>query len=84
MIDAVQAVTAAYGITGYVAAAHTRSWRIQTLAAVAALFLVVLVGLGALYAGRLLSATIGGFALGGCWLAICVTGNITYDRLRGH
>jgi len=54
----------------------------QTLAVVIALYVVLLVGLGGLYAGRLLSATIGGLALGGCWLAICLTGNVTYDRLR--
>ncbi|MGH7932353.1 MAG: hypothetical protein ACREQN_04200, partial [Candidatus Binataceae bacterium] len=76
----VTAVTAAYGIAAYAVAAHTRSWRTQTLAVVLALYLILLVGLGALYAGRLLSTTIGGFALGGCWLAICLTGNVTYGR----
>jgi len=79
---ALTAVTAAYGIAAYAVAAHTRSWRMQTLAVVIALYIVVLVGLDGLYAGRLLSATIGGLALGGCWLAICLTGTITYDRLR--
>ena len=78
------AVTAAYGIAAYAVAAHTRSWRMQTLAVVIALYVVVLAGLGGLYAGRLLSATIGGLALGGCWLAICLTGNITYARLRHY
>ncbi len=78
------AVTAAYGIAAYAVAAHTRSWRMQTLAVVIALYVVVLVGLGGLYAGRLLSATIGGLALGGCWLAICITGNVTYGRLRRY
>ncbi len=47
-----------------------------------ALYLILLVGLAALYAGRPLSTIVGGFALGGCWLAICLTGPITYDRLR--
>lgn len=78
------AVTAAYGIAAYAVAAHTRSWRMQTLAVVIALYVVVLVGLGGLYAGRLLSATIGGLALGGCWLSICITGNVTYGRLRRY
>lgn len=78
------AVTAAYGIAAYAVAAHTRSWRIQTLAVVIALYIVALVGLGGLYAGRLLSATIGGLALGGCWLALCLIGNITYTRLRHY
>lgn len=80
----ITAVTAAYGIAAYAVAAHTENWRWQTLATVLALYLVVLVGLGALYAGRLLSSVLGGFALGGCWLAICLTGNITYDRLRRY
>ena len=77
------AVTTAYGTVCYSAAARTTSWRLQTLTVALALYLVLLVGLGVLYGGGLLSATIGGIALGGCWLAICVTGNITYDRLRG-
>jgi len=72
------------GIAAYAVAAHTRSWRIQTLAVVIVLYIVALVGLCGLYAGRLLSATIGGLALGGCWLAICLTGNITYARLRHY
>ena len=76
------AVTAAYGIAAYAMAAHTRSWRVQTLGVLLALYLILLVGLAALYAGRLLSGVVGGFALGGCWLAICLTGTVTYDRLR--
>ncbi|MHB8383104.1 MAG: VTT domain-containing protein [Candidatus Binataceae bacterium] len=78
------AVTAAYGIAAYAVAAHNRSWRVQTLAILLALYLILLVGLAALYAGRLLSTVIGGFALGGCWLAICLTGNATYARLRRY
>ncbi len=76
------AVTAAYGIAGYALATHSSSWRIKTLAAVVAFYFVMLVGLGTLYRGSLLSASIAGFALGGCWLAVCVTGKITYERLR--
>lgn len=78
------AVTTSYGIAGYAVASNTRIWRTQTLAVVLALYFDLLVGLGALYAGRVLSATIGGFALGGCWLAICLTGIVTYGRLRRH
>ncbi len=78
----VTAATAAYGMAGYSFAAHTQSWRLQTLSAVATLYVILLIGLGALYAGELLSAAIGGFALGGCWLAICLTGALTFDRLR--
>jgi membrane protein DedA with SNARE-associated domain len=76
------AATAAYGMAGYALAANTRSWRLQTLGAVVTLYVILLVGFGALYNGQLLSATIGGFAVGGCWMAICVTGSLTYDRLR--
>ncbi len=78
------AVTAAYGVAAYAVAANAQSWRMQTFAVVVALYLVLLVGLGGLYSGRLLSATIGGLALGGCWLAICLTGNATYARLRRY
>jgi len=74
--------TAAYGLAGYVAATHARHWRLQTLGAVAALYSVFLIGLGAVYQGQLLSAVIGGFAAGGCWLAISVTGIMTYQKLR--
>ncbi len=74
--------TAAYGFAGYAVAIHGRRWRWQTLGAVAALYLVLLIGLGELYQGRLLSALIGGFAAGGCWLAICLTGLLTWLKLR--
>ncbi|MBF6561115.1 MAG: VTT domain-containing protein [Candidatus Binataceae bacterium] len=76
------AVTAAYGIAAYAVMAHTRTWRMQTLGVMLALYLILLVGLSALYAGRMLSTIVGGFALGGCWLAICLTGAVTYGRLR--
>jgi hypothetical protein len=76
------AATAAYGTACYSFAVIARNWRLQTLSVVGALYLIVLIGLGAIYAGQALSATIGGFALGGCWLAICITGIITYKRLR--
>lgn len=76
--------TVAYGLAGYAAATHARRWRLQTLGAVAALYLVLLIGLGAVYESQLLSAVIGGFAAGGCWLAICVTGLLTYQKLRAE
>src|SRR5713226_6715427 len=78
----VTAATAAYGLACYSFAVQTQSWRLQTLSVVATLYVIVLIGLSALYAGELLSAAIGGFALGGCWLAICLTGGLTFDRLR--
>jgi hypothetical protein len=61
---------------------QSQSWRLQTLGAVATLYVILLIGLGTLYAGQMLSAAIGGFASGGCWLAICVTAHVTYQRLR--
>jgi undecaprenyl-diphosphatase len=79
---ALTSATAAYGMASYSFAVRTQSWRLQTLSAVATLYVIFLIGLSALYAGELLSAAIGGFALGGCWLAICLTGNLTYNRLR--
>jgi hypothetical protein len=78
----VTAVTAAYGVASYSFAVQTRSWRLQTLSAVSGLYIVFLIGSSAIYAGEPLSAAIGGFASGGCWLAICLTGGITFDRLR--
>jgi membrane protein DedA with SNARE-associated domain len=78
----ITAATAAYAMAFYSFAAHSQSWRLQTLGAVVTLYAILLIGLDTLYAGQLLSAAIGGFALGGCWLAICVTAHITYQRLR--
>ena len=75
------ASTAAYGIVGFMLAANTSSWRWQTLGIAAALYIDLLVAIAGLYAGQTLSASLAGFALGGCWLAICVTGSLTYDRL---
>ena len=46
------------------------------------MYIIALIALAALYSGLALSAIVGGFALGGCWLAICVTGSRTYSRLR--
>jgi hypothetical protein len=78
----VTTATAAYGMACYSFAVQTRSWRLQTLNAVSALYIIFLIGLSAIYAGEPLSAVIGGFALGGCWLAICLSGGLTFDRLR--
>jgi len=78
---ALTASTAAYGIVNYLLAARTGSWGLQTLSVAAAFYIVALIALAAIYSGLALSAIIGGVALGGCWLAICVTGSRTYDRL---
>jgi membrane protein DedA with SNARE-associated domain len=74
--------TTAYGISGYALATHGWGWRWQTLGAVAALYVVLLIGLETVYRDQLLSAVIGGFAAGGCWLAICMTGILTYQKLQ--
>ena len=79
---ALTASTAAYGLVCYMMAAETRSWALQTLSVAASLYLVALIGLAGIYSGLALSAIVGGFALGGCWLAICITGTRTYNRLR--
>ena len=79
---ALTASTAAYGMVSYMLAAETQNWRLQTLSVAVALYVVALIALAAIYSGLALSAVIGGFALGGCWLAICVTGSRTYNRLR--
>lgn len=79
---ALTASTAAYGLVCYMLAAETRSWALQTLSVAGALYIVALIGLAGIYSGLALSAIVGGFALGGCWLAICVTGSRTYNRLR--
>ena len=79
---ALTASTAAYGLVSYMLAAETQSWALQTLSIAGALYLITLIGLAGIYSGLALSAIIGGFALGGCWLAICVTGSRTYNRLR--
>jgi membrane protein DedA with SNARE-associated domain len=81
---ALTAATAAYGIVCYMLAAETQNWRLQTLSVVGALYIVALIALAGVYSGLALSAIIGGFALGGCWLVICVTGSRTYNRLRKH
>lgn len=74
--------TAVYGLLCYAAAMHGRSWRLRTFGSVAALYVLLLVGIGAVYRALPLSAVIGGFAAGGCWLAVCVTGILTYEKLR--
>ena len=79
---ALTASTAGYGMLCYLLAAETQSWRLQTLSVAGALYIIALIGLAGIYSGLALSAIIGGFALGGCWLAICVTGSRTYSRLR--
>jgi membrane protein DedA with SNARE-associated domain len=74
--------TTVYGLLCYTVAIHGRSWRLRTLGGVAALYVLLLIGMGAVYRGLPLSAVIGGFAAGGCWLAICITGILTYEKLR--
>ncbi len=78
---AMTAATAVYGFAWVATVRHTRSWRTQTLSTVVAVYALLLAGLGELYRGQLLSAVGAGFALGGVWLAICVTGALTYERL---
>jgi undecaprenyl-diphosphatase len=80
---ALTASTAGYGMLCYLLAAETESWRLQTLSVAGAVYIIALIGFAGIYSGLALSAIIGGFALGGCWLAICVTGSRTYNRLRG-
>ena len=79
---ALTASTAGYGMLCYLLAAETDSWRLQTLSVAGALYIIALIGFAGIYSGLALSAIVGGFALGGCWLAICVTGSRTYNRLR--
>jgi membrane protein DedA with SNARE-associated domain len=79
---ALTASTAAYGMLCYRFAVEARSWRLQTLGVAGAVYIIALIGLAGIYSGLALSAIVGGFALGGCWLAICVTGSRTYNRLR--
>ena len=79
---ALTASTAAYGLVCYMLAAETQSWPLQTLSVAAALYIVALIGLAGIYSGLALTAIVGGFALGGFWLAICITGTRTYNRLR--
>jgi membrane protein DedA with SNARE-associated domain len=79
---ALTASTAGYGMLAYLLAAETDNWRLQTLSVAAAVYIIALIGFAGIYSGVALSAIIGGFALGGCWLAICVTGSRTYSRLR--
>src|SRR3984957_277569 len=79
---ALTASTAGYGMLSYLLAAETDSWQLQTLSVAGALYVIALIGFAGIYSGLALSAIVGGFALGGCWLAICVTGSRTYNRLR--
>src|SRR5260370_31105722 len=77
---ALTASTAAYGIVCYMLVAETRSWALQTLSVIGALYVVALIGLAGIYSGMALSAIIRGLALGGGWLAVCGTGSRTYRR----
>jgi len=78
---AMTAATAVYGFAWFAIVMHLKSWRIHALCTVGAVYLILLAGLGELYRGKLVSAVGAGFALGGGWLAVCVTGAVTYDRL---
>lgn len=78
------AVAAGYGVLAYSIARSVRSWRATTLAVVGALYLVMLAALARLYRGAALSAIGAGLTVGGCWLAICVTGTIAWRRLLGE
>jgi undecaprenyl-diphosphatase len=81
---ALTASTAAYGLVCYMLVAETQSWPLQTLSVASALYIVALIGLAGIYSGLALTAIAGGIALGGCWLAICITGTRTYNRLRTY
>jgi membrane protein DedA with SNARE-associated domain len=78
------AVAAGYGVLGYNVARWLRSWRASTMAAVASLYLIVLAALACLYRTSVLSAVVAGLAVGGCWLAICLTGMVAWRRLTGE
>ena len=67
---ALTASTAGYGMLSYMLTAETQSWRLQTLSVAGAVYIIALIGFAGIYSGLALSAIIGGFALGGCWLAI--------------
>ncbi len=73
--------TVAYGLSGCAVAIYARDWRLRTVGAVVAIYLLVVIALGAVYRGQLLSDVIAGFAAGGCWLAICLTGLLTYEKI---
>jgi membrane protein DedA with SNARE-associated domain len=76
------AVTAIYGFVCYGFVIHNRNWRLLTLSVILTSYAILLIGLGEIYDGQLLSAIIGGIAVGGSWLAICVTGTRAYQSLR--
>jgi len=72
--------TAAYAMLCVFGLISVKSWRWRTLEVVGLGYLLVLIGLGALYHRTPLSSVLASYALGGCWVTICATGFQTLRR----
>jgi membrane protein DedA with SNARE-associated domain len=79
----VTVATSCYGVIWYGLIERTRSWQWQTLDTIALLYVLILVGFGALCRGAMLSAVLGGFALSGCWLALSISGSFVWRHVAG-
>lgn len=77
---AIAGATAAYAMVCFLGLLSVRSWRWRTLEVVGLAYLLMLIGLGALYHGAPLSSLLASYALGGCWATICATGFQTLRR----
>ncbi len=76
--------TAAYAMLCFFGLLAVRSWRWRTLEVVGLAYLLMLIGLGALYHRAPLSSVLASYALGGCWATICATGFQTWRRWDAH
>lgn len=76
--------TAAYTMLCFFGLLAVRSWRWRTLEVVGLAYLLMLIGLGALYHRAPLSSVLASYALGGCWVTICATGFQTWRRWDAH
>ncbi len=77
---AIAGATATYAMICFLGVLGMRSWRWRTLAVVGLVYLLMLMGAGALYRGTPMSSLLASFALGGCWATICATGFQTLRR----